>query len=153
MNVRSAVDLLQQVPLFAGVAAAHLQALLFSSSSVEFAAGETVFSAGQPASSALLVTAGEAVALDAADETLAHISRGALLGELSMIAGLPRSVTVRAVTRLSAVEIDNRTVMRLVGEFPEVGASMLRTLSDRLGFCSDELAEIREVFDSRRSPT
>ena len=147
MNIRAAVDLLKQIPLFAGVDEAHLQTLLFSSDELVVPQGRTVFEAGDPATNAIVITGGEAVVHDGqTGSVLALAGPGSMFGEQSMIAGLPRQVTVNAKTEVEAIVIEQSVLLRLCSEFPEVGMQMLDVLSRQLGESSDALAEVQEHF-------
>lgn len=147
MNIRAAVDLLKQIPLFAGVDEAHLQTLLFSSDELLVPQGRTMFEAGDPATSAIVITSGEAVVHDGqTGSVLALAGPGSMFGEQSMIAGLPRQVTVNAKTEVEAVVVEQAVFLRLCAEFPEVGMQVLDVLSRQLGESSDALADVQEHF-------
>jgi CRP/FNR family transcriptional regulator, cyclic AMP receptor protein len=150
MNIRAAVDLLKQIPLFAGVDEAHLQTLIFSSDELVVPQGRTMFEAGDPATSAIVITSGEAVVHDGqTGSVLALAGPGSMFGEQSMIAGLPRQVTVNAKTEVEAIVVEQAVFMRLCSEFPEVGMQVLDVLSRQLGESSDALADVQEHFQVR----
>jgi CRP-like cAMP-binding protein len=150
MNIRAAVDLLKQIPLFAGVDEAHLQTLIFSSDELVVPQGRTMFEAGDPATSAIVITSGEAVVHDGqTGSVLALSGPGSMFGEQSMIAGLPRQVTVNAKTEVEAIVVEQAVFMRLCSEFPEVGMQVLDVLSRQLGESSDALADVQEHFQVR----
>jgi CRP/FNR family transcriptional regulator, cyclic AMP receptor protein len=150
MNIRAAVDLLKQIPLFAGVDEAHLQTLIFSSDELVVPQGRTMFEAGDPATSAIVITSGEAVVHDGqTGSVLALAGPGSMFGEQSMIAGLPRQVTVNAKTEVDAIVVEQAVFMRLCSEFPEVGMQVLDVLSRQLGESSDALADVQEHFQVR----
>ncbi len=147
MNVRSAVDLLQQLPLFESVAKAHLQTLLFSSEELVVPAGRTVFEAGDESTHAIVIKEGDGVVIN--PETggvLALAGPGSMFGEHSMIAGLPYQVTLNAKTEIVAVVLEQSVFMRLCAEFPEVGMQVLDVLNRKLGANAQELAEVQEHF-------
>lgn len=147
MNIRAAVELLKQIPLFAGVDEAHLQTLMFSSDELVVPQGRTVFEAGDPATSAIVITSGETVVHDGqTGSVLALAGPGSMFGEQSMIAGLPRQVTVNAKTEVEAVVIEQAVFLRLCSEFPEVGMQVLDVLSRQLGESSDALADVQDHF-------
>ncbi len=150
MSIRATVDLLRQVPIFANVGEAHLQTLLFSSDELVVPPGRTVFEAGDEATSAILIREGDAVVHDAQKNTvLALAGPGSFFGEHSMIAGLPRPVTLVAKSEIEAIVIEQSVFMRLCSEFPEVGMQVLDVLSEKLGLTSAELAAVQDHFDVR----
>ncbi len=149
MGVRSAVDLLKQLPLFAGVNDAHLQTLVFSSDELIVPAGRTVFEAGDPSTNALIIKQGEGVVIDPqTGGVLALAGPGSMFGEQSLIAGLPRQVTLNAKTEIEAVVIEQSVFLRLCSEFPEIGMQVLDVLNRQLETCSNELSEVQTRFEN-----
>lgn len=147
MGIRSAVDLLKQVPLFAGIDEAHLQTLIFSSDELVVPQGRTVFEAGDPSTCAIVIKEGDGVVIDSeTGGVLALAGPGSLFGEQSMIAGLPHRVTLNAKTEIIAVVIEQSVFLRLCAEFPEVGMQVLDILSRQLDSNAQELAEVQEHF-------
>ncbi len=148
MGVRSAVDLLKQLPLFAGVNDSHLQTLVFSSDELIVPAGRTVFEAGDPSTSALIIKQGEGVVIDPqTGGVLALAGPGSMFGEQSLIAGLPRRVTLNARTEIEAIVIEQSVFLRLCSEFPEIGMQVLDVLNRQLEACSNELSEVQSRFE------
>ena len=148
MGVRSAVDLLKQLPLFAGVNDAHLQTLVFSSDELIVPAGRTVFEAGDPSTNALIIKQGDGVVIDPqSGGVLALAGPGSMFGEQSLIAGLPRQVTLNAKTEIEAIVIEQSVFLRLCSEFPEIGMQVLDVLNRQLETCSNELSQVQSRFE------
>ena len=148
MGVRSAVDLLKQLPLFAGVNDAHLQTLVFSSDELIVPAGRTVFEAGDPSTNALIIRQGDGVVIDPqTNGVMALAGPGSMFGEQSLIAGLPRQVTLNAKTEIEAIVIEQSVFLRLYSEFPEIGMQVLDVLNRQLETCSNELSEVQSRFE------
>ena len=154
MAVKSEVELLRQVPLFASVDPAQLQLLAFNSRKRRIAAGGFLVKAGESTAAAQLILSGQAEALDTAGgdgQAIARLERGAFIGELSMVASLPASVSVRATTPVEAMRITNELFQRVCREFPEDGARMLASLSERLDVALTDLMDVRDIFERARS--
>lgn len=148
MGVRSAVDLLKQMPLFSGVNDAHLQTLVFSSDELIVPPGRTVFEAGDPSTNALIIKQGDGVVIDPqTGGVLALAGPGSMFGEQSLIAGLPRQVTLNAKTEIEAIVIEQSVFLRLCSEFPEIGMQVLDVLNRQLETCSNELSEVQSRFE------
>lgn len=148
MGVRSAVDLLKQLPLFAAVNDAHLQTLVFSSDELIVPAGRTVFEAGDPSTNALIIKQGDGVVIDPqSGGVLALAGPGSMFGEQSLIAGLPRQVTLNAKTEIEAIVIEQSVFLRLCSEFPEIGIQVLDVLNRQLETCSNELSQVQTRFE------
>jgi CRP-like cAMP-binding protein len=147
MGVRSAVDLLKQIPLFAGVDETHLQTLVFSSDELVVPQGRTVFEAGDPSTHAIVIKEGDGVVIDGeTGGVLALAGPGSLFGEQSMIAGLPHRVTLNAKTEIVALVVEQSVFLRLCSEFPEVGMQVLDVLNRQLDANAEELAAVQEHF-------
>jgi CRP/FNR family transcriptional regulator, cyclic AMP receptor protein len=153
MSVRSEVELLRQVPLFADVEPAQLQILVFSAEHFEVEAQQTLFAAGSLVGAGHLVLDGQGEVLKpeaGEDEQVALVGTGAFLAELAMIANLPVSVTVRARTPMRVSRIGHDLFLRVCGEFPEFGAKVLAALTSRLDTSLEDLRQAKDYFDRAR---
>ena len=157
MSIRSDIELLRKVPLFAEVDPVQLQVLVFSSERVDVAPDEILFSAGSLVGAGHLVLQGQGAVLkakhgeaDSAPEQVALVQAGAFLGELAMIADRPASVTVRAMTQLKVLRIGHELFLRVCSEFPEVGAKVLEALTRRLDTSLEDLRQVQAHFDRAR---
>ena len=153
MSIRSEVEHLRRVPLFADIDPAQLQVLVFSADRLEVAAGDNLFEAGSLIGAGHLVLQGrgEVLGPEGADaEPVALVEPGAFLGELAMIADQPVSVTVRAKSRMRILRIGHVLFLRVCGEFPEVAVKVLDALAARLDASLKDLNEARTYFDRAR---
>lgn len=154
MSVNSDAKLLQQVPLFQDVDPAHLQVLAFSSKHQSFSAGQFLFKKGRSGSAAYLVLSGHvAVYTDrrrAKNEPIARVSRGGLLGEMSMIGKLPYSVSAQAIDQVQVLTLSNSMFMRVCGEFPEVGARAVSVLAGKLDSSLRSFQDVQNHFKNAR---
>jgi CRP-like cAMP-binding protein len=152
MRVKADVEVLQQNPLFANSDTAHLQLLAFSSKQVEVETGGILFQKGTAGGAAYLVLKGAVEVYEneeGSGRIVATAESGALLGELAMIANVAYGVTVKAAGALTAKRIDREMFMRLVAEFPEFGAAIMRNIAWRLGQSIELFKEVRPLFQDR----
>jgi len=112
----------------------------------EFAAGTTIFHAGDPADSVYLITAGRVgVCFDHDGERrrLATIGPGGAFGEMAMIDRRGRSSTVEAETDVHCLIVPLDGLARLEADIPTGIASLYRniarTLASRLRDANDEI--------------
>jgi CRP-like cAMP-binding protein len=96
-----------------------------------FAAGQTVFKAGDPGDSMYIVTEGEVEILDGAT-SLEVVGPGSIFGELALIDDEPRSATVVAKTDCRLVLVDRRRFEFMVSETPFFALAVMKVLADRL---------------------
>ncbi len=154
MSIREEVRLLQEVPLFAGTHAAHLQLLVFSAEKFDIDAGEYLFREGEETGSGWLISRGTADAWlehGSRVERAARLEAGAFAGELAMIANLPHRMSVRALSPLSGRRITHDLFMRVCAEFPEFGQQVLANLMADFSMSMTELGRVRELFERARS--
>lgn len=117
---------------------------------VLYPAGTTLFSAGDASNSGymLLVLEGD-VSVDTGNAgagnkvDISVIGPGALLGELALLDGAPRSATCTAVTPVIAAGLSSGGLQRLTEQFPQVAIKLViyiaQSASDRLRSLSDQL--------------
>lgn len=126
---------LPQVPLFSSLspdAFVHLgHAMVFQRA----AAGASVFRAGDPGDSMVVVAKGRARVhrvVDGVDVELAILSEGDFAGVFALMAGQPRQADLSATTDLEYFEIDRLAVDDLVRKHPQVKVSLQRFFRERL---------------------
>jgi CRP-like cAMP-binding protein len=152
MSLKEECELLRRVPYFAEIEPAKLKLLAFLSERVAFDPGKQLFRQGDPGDAAYLIIAGEAevVAQTAAGPVvLATLGANQIIGEMAILANLPRAATVRAKGRLITLRISKEHFMRMVREFPSMAVSMMQELAERLAATNNQLsttvAELRRL--------
>jgi CRP-like cAMP-binding protein len=77
------------------------------------------------------------------------LDSGALIGELGLIDGLPRSATVRAVTELDLAVLERGALTRLMNEKPSIAcrllANVLATLATRLRTANQKIRILHAI--------
>lgn len=96
-----------------------------------FAAGDTIFAAGEPAKEMYGVVEG-AVDIVIGDRIVETVEPGQLFGEMAIIDGQPRSARAVAATPCRLACIDQRRFLFLVQQTPNFSLHVMRTLADRL---------------------
>lgn len=126
---------------------------------VLYPAGTTLFSAGDASNSGymLLLLEGD-VSVDtgnvgnAAKVDISVIGPGALIGELALLDGAPRSATCTAVSPVIAAGLSAGGLQRLIEQFPQVAVKLViyiaQSASDRLRSLSDQLQMYDQITAS-----
>ena len=96
-----------------------------------FAAGESIFKAGDAGDSMYVVIEGEVDILDGST-ALETAGPGAIFGELALIDDAPRSATVVAKTDTKVVPVDRWRFEFMVTETPFFAVAVMKVLADRL---------------------
>lgn len=106
-------------------------------------AGHYLFRQGDPSSSLFVVASGRLeVLIEDPSPVLARvIGRGDVLGELGVLAGSPRSASVRAKRDSELLEIKREDFVRLMKSSPDFAADLARTLGRALQASRGVMAE------------
>ena len=144
--LKDEVNILRQVPLFAGVAPAKLKLLAFASDRVSYRPGEVVFKQGDPGDAAYVVLEGKADILAEANGGLikvAEVSGYQIVGEIANLCDVSRTATVKASSTLEALRIRKDDFLTLLADYPDVMFEILRSLAQRLTRTTAELTDAR----------
>jgi CRP-like cAMP-binding protein len=142
------VNMLKQVPLFAGVSPAKLKLLAFTSERVLYRADEALFHQGDPGDAAFVILSGRAdVLVDSPQGQIkvAELEENAIVGEIAILCDVARTATVKAVTQVEALRISKDNFFKLLTDFPEMTIEVVRVLADRLSQTTLELTEARSL--------
>lgn len=104
-------------------------------SRVSAEAGDFVFREQEPGADMFIIHSGQIELLqerDGAERRVALLEAGDFFGEMSLLDGLPRETSARAVGRVELLCVDATTLHRVVREAPELAVRMLRTLCRRV---------------------
>ncbi len=156
MRVKSDVEYLRQIPLFAEVDPAHLQVLAFSTGRRKLKQGNYVFREGKEATSGFVILEGKVeISRGTGDEKriIAEATSGALIGETSMLAGSPFQVSALAITDAIVLRIPRKLLFDVAEEFPDFAFKLTKAVSARLDGNLGELGEIQEALRTARSWT
>jgi CRP/FNR family transcriptional regulator, cyclic AMP receptor protein len=122
--------------LLSGLPAPLSTKLFANAKLVRLAAGEILFRAGASDDGCYRVEDGllkvTIVSGAGAERILAFLGQGAIVGELSIIDGLPRSATIVAVRNAAVSFLSRADFEAFAEEHPEVYKSLVRLLAQRL---------------------
>ena len=135
LRQRRASRHLVELPLFAGVPAAQLEALDDDAAFMAVPAGSALVTQGEPADTMFLVLHGtfEATVSDGrTTRVVGTMTRGDTIGELAVLTEEPRAATVRARRDGAVLRLSRDQVSRLMHEHPTVGVGIAKALAHRL---------------------
>ncbi len=116
-----------------------------------FAAGETLFREGEPASQAFLLQEGRVRLLKRVrmvDRSLIVLKPGDLFGESALLDSVPRNSTAVALTEGAVVVLERQTFRPMLEHYPSVAIRMLEQLTRRVRDAEDQI-EIMMVKDTQ----
>ena len=96
-----------------------------------FAMGNVIFAEGDKGDAMYVIRSGE-VAIERGGHVMETLGPGSIFGEMALIDGSPRSVTVRAKTDCVVAPMNEKSFLFLVHETPFFAVAVMRTLADRL---------------------
>ena len=149
MRVRTEMEWLRTLPLFAGVNEAHLQRLSFSARQARFEPGEALLTKDNKSRTAFLVTVGNVEVRDGPDRDsprAAIIGPGTFIGDLCMIAGIAPRLSAFAVGVVETKAYSHDLFQRVIEEFPEFGERVVENLTTRLETSVGELSQVHPLF-------
>ena len=116
--------------------------------------GEPLFNEGDPGDALYIISSGairifKNIKATGEDKSLALLSAGTYLGEMTLMDGTPRSASARAESDSLVLKISRDDFTKLLGTYPQSAVrlfvSFMRVLSDRLRRTNEELVALYEV--------
>jgi CRP-like cAMP-binding protein len=103
-----------------------------------FAAGQTIFEAGDRADRMYVVAAG-AVEIRVGDIVVERVEPGGIFGEMALIEHLPRSATAVTIGETKLAPIDQRRFLFLVQNHPFFALEVMQVIAHRLRNMDDAM--------------
>ena len=153
-HAQRARNLLQRIPLFAGLEAERICALAADVSAVFYAAGEPLVRQGDSGDSLYVIQQG---AVDVSVEqagcpgtVVAQLRPGDFFGEMSLLTGEPRGATVRAAEDTLVLIIRKEHVSPMLLENPTIAESLAKAMEQRQAENLAKIAATRVVTEQER---
>jgi CRP-like cAMP-binding protein len=107
---------------------------------MQFVPGEALLSKGTPGALMFIIQTGSAaIIIDGV--TVETIGAGQIAGELALVDSGPRSAEVVAITSVSAVAIDERKFIQLVGKVPHFALLVMKTMARRIRAMNERIGK------------
>jgi NTE family protein len=120
------------VTIFAGLDEPQLEQLAERATTVPLEAGDWLFRAGDHGDALYVVRAGRLEVVAEDEAVLRTLGRGAVVGELALLAAEPRSASVRATRPTELIAIERHAFEQLLREAPELSLGLTRALGAQL---------------------
>lgn len=114
-----------------GMSDRTLEAIGDLATEAHFAPGEPIVREGDPGDAFYVITTGNAV-VEQHGTLLRQLGEGDFFGEISLIDGQPRTATITATDKVSALTLGREQFQRLIDEHPSVRLELLMALTERL---------------------
>jgi potassium-dependent mechanosensitive channel len=146
------------LPLFKGYTIAGAERIIRAGKIKDVAAGEVLFKEGDPADFVLLVLKGNLqVYVERSDEELILTNAGpsTILGELSILCGIPRSASVRVIENSTVLQWSASEFRGLLSKDVSLSQKIfresLRTLIDKERTLITSLIEAEEELENEQA--
>ena len=132
MRGNAKIDLLRRVPLFSECSKDELQELAVGTDELALRQGDTLTREGDRGREFFVLVDGS-VDVSKDGGTIADLGAGDWFGEIALLAGLPRTATVTAVTPVRVLVLSSRAFERSVETMPSIALKVLASVAERLG--------------------
>ena len=125
------IELLKRVPLFAHCSRRELAQIALLSTEVSLPAGRKLMAEGDPGREFFVLVDGQ-VEVRRKGRRVRQLSDGDFLGEIALIADIPRTATVTALTSVTTLLVTARDFRTLMREVPSLQPKLIYSLAMRL---------------------
>ena len=128
---------LRSVPLFSGCTKAQLQEIARVADELNVPAGTVLARQGDTGSELFVIVEGT-VTVTRDGEEVASVGRGGFVGELAVLAQVPRNATVTAASDLDLLVLTPLGLSQLLDDIPGLAKHLLLEVVDRLVSSSED---------------
>jgi len=130
-KAKEAADRLRDVAFFEGFTDQDLTRVASLADEVEAEEGAELTDQGRPGLECFVILDGRASVL-VAEEHVATLEKGSMVGEMALIDHRPRSATVIAETPMILLAFDTKAFSKMLDEMPAARQKVMVLLNDRL---------------------
>ena len=135
-------EVLREVTWVKGLADSVISKIVDLSQQKTYAAGERIMEQGGEGDGMIVITRGS-VKVSIGDVVVDIMGRGAVIGEMAVLAGVKRTANVVADTSVSALWLTTESMQKVISESPELANSLWKTASIRF---AENLLGAREPY-------
>lgn len=125
------IELLKRVPLFAQCSRRELAQIALLSAELNLPAGRKLMTEGEPGKEFIVLVEGRAE-VRRKGRRVRELSDGDFLGEIALVADVPRTATVTALTPVTVLLVTARDFRTLLREVPSLQPKVIYALAMRL---------------------
>jgi CRP/FNR family transcriptional regulator, cyclic AMP receptor protein len=124
-------DLLKNVPLFAGCSKSELQKIASLADELDLGEGATLIREGERRREFIVIAQGT-VRVTRNGKQLRELGAGDFIGEIALVADVPRTATVTATSPVRLLVVTDRAFRGLLEQMPSLAKKVLQSLGERL---------------------
>ena len=123
-------EVLREVNWLKGMPDVLIAKIVNASESRVYNAGDTIMNQGGEGDGMIVITRGS-VKVSIADTVVDIMGRGAVIGEMAVLAGVPRTANVVADSSVTALWLTTESMQAIMSESPELSGSLWKTAAMR----------------------
>ena len=140
LGANAKMDLLKHAPLFEACSKQELRQIAQIADELDLREGKALIREGERGREFFVIISGE-VEVKRKGRKVTTLGAGSFVGEIALLAKIPRSATVTALTPVDVLVITDRAFLDLCEKSPGIAVKIARTLAERLG--ENELSDLR----------
>ena len=125
------IALIKNVPLFARLSRKELEQVAALADEIDFPAGKEIIHEGGRGREFFVLLDGGADVIRSGHR-IAHLSKGDFVGEVAVIARVPRTATVKTTEPTRALVITDQALRSLLRRMPDMQLKVLQAVAERL---------------------
>ena len=123
-------EVLQEVTWLKGMSDGVISKILEASETKVYNSGDFVMKQGDSGDGLIVITRGS-VKVSIGDVVVDIMGRGAVIGEMAVLAGVPRTATVVADSTVNALWLNTESMQAIMADSPELSGSLWKTAAMR----------------------